>query len=332
MKKYTPNWRDPRTQRRIKTSLDWALACLSPTKPRSWSTRHIDRVFGNQGNPLSKMMRQCLLITHDPYYNPQTSKCKQYLLNMDGAGTLGSHVGRTITQQTLQAQRTLSADTLYGAQIAQGAFEYVEKSNRLWNDIQNLENNIRKPLFENYGYIHEYDIRSAAPTLLYQLAKSYRSSLELERISQYVEDPNLHRHKLAQRIGCDPKIAKRLITARFAGARFGPQNSIAQELNNRLQYQRLRHDDWFEQLSAELKILWSVIKTSEDLPRLTARNKWSIYFREELRVMRSVHSSLNKQGITYFHEHDGWRSTSAVDLRGLKLHVKKQTGYWIDFD
>ena len=332
MKKYNPNFQDPRVTRRVNTSLDWALACLSPTKPRQWSTRHIDRQFGSQHNPLSKMMRQHLLTTHDIYYNPLTHKSKQYLLNLAGASQLASYVGRDVNTKNLHSQRCTSADTLYGEQIAQGAFEYTEKSNRLWNDIQFLENDIRKPLFENYGYIHEYDIRTAAPTLLYQLAQQHRTK-PLPAVKDYVDHSREHRQLLSERIGVDVNTAKRLITARCAGARFGAMNAIARELQGRwVAYERLKTDHWFNTVSKEIVEMWSVIKSSEDLPRLTARIKWNIYFREELRVMRSVHSSLNKQGITYFHEHDGWRSREAVDMRKLKLHVNKQTGYWVDFE
>lgn len=334
MKKYTPNFKDPRTQRRINSSLDWALACLSPSKPKQWSTRKLDSVFGNQGNPLSKMIRQQLLICTDPYYNPEQGQAKKYLLNLQGAQSLGYKIGRQIIPCALHLTREkiASADRLYGATIAQGSFEYKLKSSRLWNDIQNLDNATRKPLFENYGYIHEYDIKSAAPTILYQLVTQYTPTIEIPTIKQYTQDPNYYRQQLAHEIGIDAKTAKRLITARFAGGRFGSQNSLFHELNQSwIYHNRLKQSLWFEQISEELRVLWREIKTSEELGRLSARTKWSVYFREELKVMRSVHRYLDKKSITYFHEHDGWRSTSAVDVRELKLHVKKQTDYWLDF-
>ena len=334
MTKYTPNWNDPRTVKRINSSLDYALANLSPTKPKQWSTRHIDRWFGNQGNPLSKMIRQQLLICTDPYYNPEQGQAKKYLLNLQGAQTLGYKINRQIIPCALHLtqEKISSADRLYGAAIQQGKFEYKLKSSRLWNDIQNLDNATRKPLFENYGYIHEYDIKSAAPTILCQLATQCNPQIEIPTIKAYVADPLYYRQQLAEEIGINIAVAKKLITARFAGGRFGSRNSLFQELNcSWIYHNRLKQSLWFEQISEDLRVLWNQIKISEELGRLTARSKWSVYFREELRVMRSVHRYLDKKSITYFHEHDGWRSTSACDVRELKLHVKKYTDYWLDF-
>lgn len=334
MSKYTPNFKDPRTQKRINRSLDYALANLSPTKPKEWSTRQIDRWFGNQGNPLSKMIRQQLLIVNDPYYNPDQGRAKKYLLNLQGAQTLGYKIGRQIIPCALHLgqEKISSADRLYGLQIAQGTFEYTQKSSRLWNDIQNLDNATRKPLFANYGYIHEYDIKSAAPSILSQLALGYNPQLEIPTIKAYTQNPNLYRQQLSEEIGIDVKTAKRLITARFAGGRFGSQNSLMRELNSSwIYHNRLKQSVWFEQISEELRVLWHEIKTSEGLGRLSARTKWGVYFREELRVMRSVHRYLDKNSITYFHEHDGWRSRESVDLHQLKLHVRKQTGYRLEF-
>ena len=131
----------------------------------------------------------------------------------------------------------------------------------------------------------------------------------------------------------DRKTAKQLITSRFAGARFGRENSLYFQLGqdpHRLDL--LKNDPWFEQLSVDIKKMWDSIKAHEQLGRMNAKTKWGIYFREELCVMRSVHKYLDRTSVRYFHEHDGWRSNTPIDIRELKLHISKQTGYWIDFD
>lgn len=335
MKKYKPNFNDPRTIRRINKSLNWALACLSPTKPKQWSTRKIDSVFGNQGNKLSKMIREQLLTVYDSYYNPEQGRSKTYLLNLQGAQSLGYKIGRQIIPCALHLhqEKIRSADQLWGKQIAQGVFEYQEKSNRLWNDIQNLDNATRKPLFANYGYVHEYDIKSAAPTILYQLAKHSGLTRPVPTVEEYLQDPDQLRTSLANNLGIDRKTAKQLITSRFAGARFGRENSLFKQLNQDTHtHWLLKNDVWFELLSQDIKKIWDAIKKNESCGRMTARTKWSVYFREELRVMRSVHKYLDRTSLRYFHEHDGWRCDSPIDIRELKLHIQKQTGYWIEFD
>jgi len=336
MKKYNPNFSDPRIQKRINRSLDYAFANLSTTKETQWAKTQIDRWFGQSQNPLSAMIRSELLICSNPYYNPEAGVAKKYLLNATGAAKLCSLVGRKFIPCALhlKMEKFTSADTLYGKTIESGDFQYKLKSNRMWNDIQNLDNATRKPLFANYGYIHEYDIRSAAPTILYQYAKSLGDFRHpLTHLQQYLKDPNQYRQNLSNAIDSDPKTAKRLITSRFAGARFGNSNSIIRELGyNWHQYNRLKANPWFQDLSEEIVQLWKHIKTNTTAGRLTARNKWDIYFSQELRVMRSVHRYMDKLRIKYFHEHDGWRCDTPIDLRELKLHIQKQTGYWIEFD
>jgi hypothetical protein len=289
--------------------------------------------MGNQTNPLSKLCRSQLLIVANPYYNPERGVSKEYLLNLEGAQLLAYKIGRTLpTKHNLTQTRVDSAAQVYGKTIQQGSFEYTEKSHRLWNDLQRIESTVRKPLFEMYGYVHEYDIKTAAPSIIYQLASRYNQELDVCTIKQYLDDPNHYRNSLAESLDVDTKTAKTLITARFAGARFGATNSLMHHLDgNWIRYHRLKINAWYQQLSTELVDVWQSIKTTEDLPRLTPRTKWSVYFREELRVMRVVHRYLDKHNISYFHEHDGWRSTESVDLRGLKLQVRKQTGYWLDF-
>ena len=336
MTKYIPNFNDPRVVKRINRSLDYAFANLSETKPKQWSTRHIDKWFGNQGNNLSRMLRQQLLIVADPYYNPLTKTAKKYLLNLDAAINLANKVNRQIIPSALhiQQEKINSADRIFGNEIAQGEFVYKSKSNRLWHDCQNIDNTTRKQLFANYGYVHEYDIKSAAPTLLYQLSRACGLTRSTPTIQQYLTDPEYYRNKLAHDLEVDRKTAKTLITSRFAGARLGTQNSLMQQLNNnRIRYERLKNNEWFDSLTKDIKKMWDAIKLHESTGRLSVRDKWSIYYREELRVMRLVHKFLEQQGISKsFHEHDGWRSCSAIDIRQLKLSIHKASGYWIDFD
>ena len=336
MTKYNPNFNDPRVKKRINKSLDYALANLSATKPKQWSTRQIDVWFGNQGNKLSKMLREQLLVVDNPYYNPDKGIAKKYLLNMQGAQRLAEHVNRTVgrTPSEQHTQRVESADRLFGSSIEQGVFEYKEKSSRLWHNCQNLDNTTRKHLFANYGYVHEYDIKSSAPTILYQLARRTHLTRPTKTIDSYLENPEQSRTRLQNLLNVDRKTAKQLITSRFAGARFGRENSIAQQLDfNRLAYERIVNDEWYAQLSKDIKKMWDALKIHEGHNRLNTRTKWSIYYREELRIMKLVYSFLDKQGITKrFHEHDGWRSQGAVDLRQLQLHIHKASGYWIEFD
>lgn len=332
---YKPNFNDPRIISKATSAWQLTGINLHPTKPREWYTRHIDTWVGHNSN-LSKWLRSQLLICVDPYYNPEKGRSKKYCLNEANWIELGHRLNLLAkvpcATQLFQA-KLASADSVHGKEIAQGVFEYEQKSDRLWNPIQNLDNEIRKPLFANYGYVHEYDIRSAAPVIISQYARQGGFTKPTPVIDQYLQDPNSFRKELANRIGVDSKTAKSLITARFAGAAFGPRNSLKGILGDRWSaYNSLKADILFDQLSQDIVQLWQAVKSQENISgRFVSRAKWNIYFQEELRVMRSVHSYLSKNNIKYFHEHDGWRSTQSVDLHQLRLHVKKQTNYSVDF-
>lgn len=337
MTKYTPNIKDPRVQRKLEKAWNYSLANLSQTKPRNWATRRIDVWYGAQSNPLSRWLRDTLLITHNEYYNSLTGKTKSYLLSPTGIETLGQLLNKTNNktpiQQQIKSARLAAADSVFGEEIKNAAFTYTEKSNRMWNDIQNLSNDVRKPLFANYGYVHEYDIKSCAPTLIKQYAVTCGLTRPTPVLDAYLADPEYHRQRIATLLGVDRKTAKKLITARFAGNKFG-DNSILKDLGGSwLLHNRLKADEWYAvDLPKDIKKLWDIIKHTEHLPRMNGRVKWSVYFREEMRVMRATHQYLEKNNIKYFHEHDGWRCTSCVDLRALKLFIQKKTGYEVDFD
>lgn len=332
---YKPNLNDPRI---IKTaSRAWRLVSMNlhSSKPRQWATRHIDTWVGTSPK-LGAWLRSQLLICVDPYYNPETGKCKKYLLNQDNWIALGHRldlIAKVPCATQLFEAKVNSAATIFGAEIAAGNFQYTTKSNRMWNPIQHLDNEIRKPLFANYGYVHEYDIRSAAPTLLTQYARKSGFDKSIPIIELYLSDPNSFRQDLADRIDVDIKTAKTLITQRFAGASFGPQNSIAKTLDGRwVSYNRLRTDPVFVALSKEIVLLWQWIKVKENITvRLNSGMKWGIYFQEEYLVMKSVHRYLSDNNIQYFHEHDGWRSPKPVDLNLLTQHLQIETGYVLDF-
>jgi len=334
---YTPNFSDPRVVKRLTQAWNYALANLSETKPRQWGTRQIDRWFGYQHTDIGNWLRSQLLTVSNNTYNKFTGQAKEYLLNVEGIESIGSVIGKSRSNipcaNDLKPHKIAAADAIYGKTIESGVFEYRDKSERLWNDIQNLDNEIRKPLFANYGYIHEYDIKSSAPTILTQLARRIGIRGKIRTVDEYLQDPEKARQRIAALLGVNRKTAKRLITSRFAGARFGKENAIFRELNhNWLQHNRLMTDPWFAALSKDIKKIWDAIKQSEGYHRLNSHIKWQIYFREEKRVMSAVHRFLERTSNRYFHEHDGWRCTQPVQLRALQLHIEKQTDYWIEFD
>ena len=81
--KYQPNFNDPRVKSRMRHALGFSTATMS-SKPHEWSSRYIDKYFGNSRHNLSKWLRKQLLITHSERYNKDTGQCKSYSLNPMG--------------------------------------------------------------------------------------------------------------------------------------------------------------------------------------------------------------------------------------------------------
>jgi len=328
---YTPNFNDPRVIRRCKRSLGFLASHLHPTKPKLYARDALDRYLGKSSNPLSAYIRSKTLICVDSHYNMETGKPKRYTLDLNGFDEIQTAIGEgSVDPKTVAARAMLD---IHGDTIRSGKFKYKDKSHRRWNEIQNISSEIRSIVFHDCGYSWNYDIENAAPTLLLQLAKQSGLKRTLHTIEDLLVNKTQRRQELAKRIGCDTKTAKKLISAKLAGATLRWNNSLhVYTLNrNNLQFQRLIDDRWFKMLSEDLKYMWQYIKADTPYDRLTSRQKWGIYFSLERKIIDSCEKLLRKHNCHYFLEHDGFRTNKYIDPHEFKLHVKKHTGYNVDF-
>lgn len=343
---YTPNWSDPRVQKKVKAALGWASSCLSD-KPRQWNIKELNKWFGRSNQSLGRYLRDQLLTVVDDYYVWGTagSKCKTYTLRQQGVVELLNVCDEfSITTNTTinlvynkSTRLSIARDFVhsnYKSAALAGAFEYKDNSNRLWHPLQNLTSDLRKPLMAELGYVYEYDIECAAPTLIYQLAlnSDLGPRSNTQSIQQFLADPNHFRTLLSKQIGCDISTAKKIINARFAGATLRADCNIHKMLGyNYAKLKLLKSCTWFTQFSKDIKKCWDKIKHYHGYGKLSPKVKWSIYFQLERSVLNCVRKELIKQNIRYFLEHDGWRCSSYVDPYMLKLQVKKTLGYDVRF-
>ena len=333
---YDPKTQDPRVRRRIEHAMDWCLYNLSETQPKQWSTRKLDKELGHTHRDLGQYLRRTLLILNDGHWNMHTGSCKQYLLNAQGVKDLCTLLGLPLPRRytNFKKQRILQhAQKTFGSAIKSGVFEYEDKSNRLWNGLQNVPSSLRTELFHQYGYEYNYDIRSAAPTLLYQYAQQAGIKNPTPEIDLYHKDPSTWRQALAQDVGCEVDQAKQIINARFAGAYLGLNNSLARHLKgNRIQHWRLKNSEQFKRLSVDVREMWNTIKEYEGGVRLNSRNKWSVYFRLERQVMSVIQRELKQMKCRFFLEHDGWRCDEFVVPNELEQKIKAKTGFVIQLE
>lgn len=328
---YSPNFNDPRVKRRCKRSLGFLASHLHPSKPKLYARDALDRYLGKSSNPLSAYLRSKTLICVDTHYNMETGKPKRYLLNLSGFDEIQCAIGEQSTDpKTIAARAMLD---IHGDTIRSGTFKYKDKSHRRWNEIQNISSEVRTLVFQDCGYNWNYDIENAAPTLLYQHAQKCGLTKNLRVLEDLLSNKVQRRQELANRIGCDENNAKQIVAARFAGATLRWNNSLHTQTlhNNNLQFARLKDDAWFADLSEDLKVMWTSIKKDTHHSRLSCRHKWGIYFSLERKIINSCEKLIRKHNHQYFLEHDGFRTNGYIDPYKFKLHVKKQTGYSVDF-
>ena len=192
---YEPNFYDPRVIKRIKKAIGFTKAMIPSHKTKEISSLLIDKHFGMANNPLSRYLRETILICTDEHYNfgSYGSKCKGYVSNTSGMSFLVEAVNQSSRVPVLSSgvnkipmkgegtggrkdhiiiqvydQAMEWAKETYKEELETLEFQYEEKSSRDINPIQSIRNETRRPLLAQYGLKHQYDVKTCAPTLLYQ--------------------------------------------------------------------------------------------------------------------------------------------------------------------
>lgn len=333
MKKYTPNFDDPRCRRRIEASLEWATTYLKPNKPQWLGTREIQRHFGSQSRPLGIWLKNTLLQTHNHYFNPLTGACKTYLLRVEGVKKIKTALGIPV-----DADLPLPLDDKILDELATGEFEYREKSQREYHWLQHQPKRRKRPLLAQSGYKYEYDIQCCAQTLLLQHARKSGFTTPTPQLDAYIADRESVRTVLASELGIDTGTVKRILTAMLNGATISTwyDNTIFQLVNyNTLMINHLQRNDFIKEYKLEVRDMWKHIRGTMNLSkgvRLNAKLKSEMYrtLEEEVRVVIKRYMKKNK--IRVFIEHDGWSCDTAIEIDRLCYEVKQQTGFVIKLD
>jgi hypothetical protein len=340
---YSPNFDDPRIQRRIERALEFCQL-ISASKPNWLSTRAIAQHFGNTSQPLGRYLKSQLLKEVDSHYSMQSGICKKYILNKLNADVLAKKIGLksvTLTSKLIKK---------YEEELKSGLFQYNKTSNRQYHPIQNLPKSVKITAMRQYGYNYDYDIVCCAPALITQYARKLGLKQPTPHIDLYISNRTQIREQIAQQYSMPVKSVKTAITALFQGAflSFNHQTRIYQELaGDTRQIQCLKDDVYITQLRKEIKTVWDQIKptmpkqfsnnkkkNSEEfkLKRVSGRQKAQLYRELEEQVMKEIERYLKKHNHAYLLEHDGWRTREMIDPIELRDLVRTKTGYVVDID
>ena len=345
---YTPNFTDPRVISRTKRAIGFVCGVMSETKPQEWSTRYLDKYLGKSNNALSAYLRKQLLICVDDYYRYNSSErgiCKKYLLNQKGLESLRDQLKTNNIQTYPSVLQVAKQDHL--AELDTGNFLYTDKSNRLWHPLQRYRKQHRTQILADYGYQHQYDISTCAPTLIHQKSQQQGMDIYLFALNRYLNEKQQVRQEIALKMELPIAAVKEVINALFAGAVISKNKDsdiyhILLGDISRIEW--LKQDPYIQELISDIKCCWQYLrpimplrtkKTSQGKDRrlpVTSRQKWLLYFELERQVINSVRDYLSERSIKYFLIHDGWTCDNEIDQNELTEYIKRHTGFELTFD
>jgi hypothetical protein len=350
---YKPNFNDPRVIKRIKHAYGFARGILSTTTAHGWSTRYIDKYFGQQQNQLSKWLRNQLLVVVCDRFNKDTGQTKTYLFNTEGADALRAtlyesepiKVPEPITIYDEKMVRNW-IQREFGRELADKDFTYDDKSSRLWHPLQSVRRQYKQQALNESGLKYHYDIQCSAPTLILQHAQRQHVPMDLylNALNTYLKNRQTIRADISTKAELDPKTVKVLINALFCGARLGANNQLAmfQLLEqDRAKMAYIKQDPFIIELREDIKTCWEYISPSmtrernnktNKLKPISSSQKWNRYFDLERQVLNSVIQYMKDNSIKYFLEHDGWSCDRVIDRDQLSDYVYGSTGYRVMFE
>lgn len=365
---YNPNFNDPRTKRRIKKALGFVGSHLSDTKPHQWSTRYIDKYFGQQQNELSMWLRNKLLICTNERYSKDQHFCKEYIKNSTGYNNLVSLLNSTtLYPSVLQVGNTVSITSVlqvpidflneeYSEELKTKNFKYEDKSNRLWHPLQRVRKELKQTIFVQNDLTYQYDIECCAPTLIHQYSQQIPEIIDnkqyiqgpmdlyLFALRRYLKDRTEVRTQLASETEIAYSEAKTIINALLMGAKLGnnSDSDIYQILNgDKARIEFLKQNDYIKQLREDIKICWEYIKPTMTRKQITttkghkrilplsSKQKAGLYFQLERKVLDSVKTYMDETNNQYFLEHDGFVCKNPIDLDEISEWIYNDTQFVI---
>ena len=353
---YTPNFDDPRIRRRCKSALGFAIGCLREDEPKQWWTRQIDKNFGCNTRDLSKYLRGLLMICISDSFSMNNGQCKTYVSRPEGITFLKTQLNTKTKKikETIETDDELVigwANSRFQDQLESGEFEYHDKSDRLWNPIQNIKTEMREQLLASHGMKFQYDIETAAPTLLYghsrlmpdvydKKGKMLRCGNDqiMEYIEYYLANKTEVRNRIALQADIPLDVAKKIITALFSGGSLtvNEKSKIFASVGYDIaKMQFLKQDAFLIGLREDIKTLWWYLRPALPMTtktndkgntrstQMSSRNKWNLYFSLEREAMDLVKEYLVAKNIKHFLEHDGWSCDKEIDQQDLLDHIKQ---------
>ena len=325
---YKPNLSDKRVQAKLQTTLEWCSFHLD-SKPRSFSCERIVEVFGPYHHNLTRWLKANLLV-QEGTYSVLAQKTYDYSLNQAGFDKLS-----ILLKSSLIPGKCAILEEKHAIELATGQYDYNFKSNRFWHPLQRIRRHHKQAFWTRQGYLYNYDLEAAAPTILIQLAlKAGMTYLDAEPVLHYIKNKRAFRQRIAALANVPLHDAKSLITSLFNGARLVANHNVAafRIVEDVEDMHRLRADPEVDDLLSAIKRMWVAISTTRTTPIITGSDKWAVYFEQEARVLEVAKRYMTRKGLSFFTEHDGWRCDGQMRVDEMQQEVFLETGLKVSIE
>jgi hypothetical protein len=290
-------------------------------------------------------LKRNLFIVVDSTYAPGV-KCKGYVINRDFFSELVQLTSPN-SKMTLDDIIERGLATQFKAELTgKKSWEYKESDNgRKHNNAILAPRNIKASLFKDYN---NYDISSAAPTILFQLfhrifaelGTEYNRFNELSAIKEYIENKDEVRARIANDYSLDLNVVKKIINALFNKAPFSKwdKTTIFKKYleSDYDKMNLLQKDDYIRHLRRDIRRMWMLVNSTmnpEVKSRRGKKSNWFFYMVEESKIRRVIEDELmkltGKKDVFYFLEHDGFRlhKKFSLNMNFLVGRIKNELGY-----
>jgi hypothetical protein len=334
LSKYRPDFNDPRVKRRVRRVLEWARPILIRTRPSPVASAELTKEFGNQKGNLAAYLRANLLKQSGRY---KVGKLfLDYSIKREGYDRLCAAIAAPIESDVEIAR------DLYGP-IARGEIDvkYTEPTpgRRRYHRVQNLRKEVRADVFAGW---YDYDIESAAPTLVLQYAKNSPTIPGMETgtepyptLERLVKDKATLRSEIAAATGLAASEVKRVVNGLFFGAKLqaSPKTQIFSIVGgDKEALGRLKDSDAIGALTQEAKQMWDQVLEVDAGRRAgsaskKAQRRMAVYLSLEREAIEAMEVSLRASGVKYVLMHDGFMADRRVDVDLLVGAVRAKMGF-----
>lgn len=207
---------DPRIKSRIIKTFEYISLNICFDEEIEISRDIFRQFLGYETNSLSKILKTKLFVCVDHYFIPNTKGgktplAKKYKLNPEGIIEVANYFN--IGQPEIAPTIFERVSKKFHHELTTGNFKYKTTSHRDYHYLSSgVNKGIRNEILSSYGYNIEYDVVSAAPTILYNEYLKI-TKVKLVALEQYLQDPKKFRTEIAQETNSPYEKVKELITA-----------------------------------------------------------------------------------------------------------------------